>query len=244
MFKCKCNREFKTQRSLVSHARFCQDYVKKNKKSKYLIGDQYICECKKSFDKPQSLNSHFSHCLIHRKGVPVNRVDSRSGWNKGLTKDTHPSILNMAKAISINTKGKPGNPHTIESKKNLSIKRIKFLENNPNSNIAWYSVNNGIRDIKVQGKWEYDVACWLNDNNIKWDRIRIPFDGHRTYTPDFWLVEYDFYLEVKGWMREHDLIKMKKVRDQTNITIKILDKELYESLNSFSLNKLKSLENF
>ena len=74
MFKCECGREFETQRSLNSHARFCSLYKKKKKKvSKYKINENlWRCECGKEFNNCQSLNAHLSHCIFHHEclGTP------------------------------------------------------------------------------------------------------------------------------------------------------------------------------
>jgi Icc-related predicted phosphoesterase len=88
-FECNCGRNFKTQRSINSHARFCSDYTGK-RKSEYLTeGNKYLCECGRIFEKSQSLNAHFSHCIIHRKDKPaIDRFLNSRGWSKGKTKES------------------------------------------------------------------------------------------------------------------------------------------------------------
>ena len=79
---CNCGRKFKTLKSLNSHARFCDQYIKKDKHSKYFNQDTstYICECGYETEKAQSLNCHFTHCLEHRQ---MNNKDcSDEYWNK------------------------------------------------------------------------------------------------------------------------------------------------------------------
>ena len=78
-FMCNgCGRKFKSVSSLRSHARFCENYVPVKKyddngnyisKSKYKVGDEYVCECGKKFEKPQSFNAHLSHCAFHHECV-------------------------------------------------------------------------------------------------------------------------------------------------------------------------------
>lgn len=66
---------------------------------------------------------------------------------------------------------------------------------------------------KFHGKWEVEVAKWLDRNNIKWDRKSIkPFsyfwkNGWHLYYPDFYLIDYDKYIEVKGYETERDRCK-------------------------------------
>ena len=72
--------------------------------------------------------------------------------------------------------------------------------------------------------------------NIKWDRTIIKY-GHRRYTPDFYLPEYNMYIEVKGFMRDRDKTKMWKVIEEHDIDI-ILVEALNEIYN-FDISNLK-----
>lgn len=233
---CNCGREFKSQRSLNSHSRFCEFYIKKEKKtSKYKKEENlYVCECNKEFNNPQSLNAHFCYCLIHRDNKPqIDKFKGKHNWNKGLTKETDERVKNIALKVSKSSFGKIV---SIDTRNKLSSLRLKYLENNPH--IKWYEISNGERIVKVQGKWEYNVANWLNLQNIKWDRKMIKYDGYRRYTPDFYLIDYDEYLEVKGWLRDYDKIKMEKVIKEHNVKIKILYKKDYKKLNKINIDDL------
>lgn len=68
-FICNCGKVFKSAKSLNSHARFCDQYVKKDKRSKYFNYDSstYICECGYETKTYQALNGHLSHCDIHHQ---------------------------------------------------------------------------------------------------------------------------------------------------------------------------------
>jgi len=71
------------------------------------------------------------------------------------------------------------------------------------------------KGIKLKGSWEVIVAEWLDDNNIVWEHETKCFDyvwnGNRKYYPDFYLPDYDVYIEVKGYETERDLEKWKNV---------------------------------
>ncbi len=92
----------------------------------------------------------------------------------------------------------------------------------------------------MQGEWERKVAEWLNSNLIRWDRKRICYDNVHHYTPDFWLPDHKFYIEVKGWLSNRDLEKMKRAVEKTGIDLRLLDKELYSRLESLTLQDLKA----
>lgn len=85
---------------------------------------------------------------------------------------------------------------------------------------------------KLKGTWELLVAQFLQDNNIKWDIVSVPFpymweDNWHLYFPDFYLPELDLYLEVKGFERERDKCKWKSIK---NLRI-IRNKEIKEIKN-------------
>ena len=258
MYTCNCGKNFKTQNGLNRHSGFCNLYIKKTQPSKYKLNNNlYKCECEKEFENPQSLNAHFNYCLIHRNGkIPIHTTGSwgrgnNKIWNKGLNKENNISLFNTSNILKENYSGKNaiwyGKHHSEETSDKLSLARIKYLENTPH--IKWYIVNNGEREIKVQGKWELNVANWLNKNNIKWDRITIKYKNRR-YTPDFYLIDRNEYIEVKGWLKDRDLYKMFLVlQENSNIKIRLLQKNLYKKIDKIKIedipifNEIYSLDN-
>ena len=62
----------------------------------------------------------------------------------------------------------------------------------------------------------------------------------RNYIPDFYLPEYDVYLEVKGYWTDSAKHKMKDVQERNPIKIVIL--ESLEAVNKFSRRKIKHLK--
>jgi len=69
--------------------------------------------------------------------------------------------------------------------------------------------------ITVDGTWEYELAVYLDENQINWRRNkeRFPYineqDKQSFYTPDFYIVDHDLYIEVKGYETEKDRCKWK-----------------------------------
>lgn len=65
--------------------------------------------------------------------------------------------------------------------------------------------------VKFQGKWElaFYEYCLLNNISIvrsnEWFSYK--WNGERKYFPDFYLSEYDVYIEVKGYETERDVAK-------------------------------------
>lgn len=93
--------------------------------------------------------------------------------------------------------------------KSASWKRIKYKE------------------LLLKSSWEYLVCFWLDLNKIQfnYEPQAFPVKIHRvqrTYTPDFYLPEFDCWIEVKGWWREDGKEKIKCFRKQyPQINLKI-----------------------
>lgn len=109
-----------------------------------------------------------------------------------------------------------------DSRKKQSLNRAIFI-NSGKAHCNYYSVWNGHQCIKVQGTWEKRIAEALTKFNIQWTRVIIPYSKTKHYTPDFYLPDYDMYLEVKGWMSDNDINKYKKIIKETHIILKLID---------------------
>jgi hypothetical protein len=207
----------------------------------------YICKCGREFETPNSLNAHYSHCLIYREGKdPINRFKGKENWNKGLSKKLDKRVSQNGKSLSDNFKsgktipGFLGKHHDKETKENLSLKQSLH----PSGGICkWieYKKKDG-SVIHLQGTWEVKFAEYLDSNNVEWvkpgcgkliysffwiDDLGI----RRTYTPDFYVFDWKKYFEIKGYWREKDKIKMKKVLEQNKINLQIIEKKGMKELN-------------
>jgi len=65
------------------------------------------------------------------------------------------------------------------------------------------------RGVDLHGKWELHYAKYLDDNGILWERCKTSFlyifeNKTRRYTPDFYLIESDEYIEIKGYKTNKD----------------------------------------
>lgn len=113
---------------------------------------------------------------------------------------------------------------TDEMRKKHSIAMKKAVENNPDS-YSTSNVSGRVKNIEYNGNtfkgtWELQVAKSLDDANIKYTNsvYGIPYfwnetNSWHTYFPDFYLPEYDLYVEVKGYQRERDLDKWSSVEN-------------------------------
>jgi len=69
-------------------------------------------------------------------------------------------------------------------------------------------------DVLLDGTWELKVSQYFDENNMKWIRNTKRFQYFNTiknknafYTPDFYLINENKYIEVKGYETELDRIK-------------------------------------
>ncbi len=68
------------------------------------------------------------------------------------------------------------------------------------------------KDFYLKGQWELLIAMELDKNNINWTNKFNGFeyawnDNIHLYFPDFYLSEYDIYIEVKGYETDRDKCK-------------------------------------
>lgn len=142
-------------------------------------------------------------------------------WNKGLTKSTDERVLKHADML----KGKPfKGKHSEEALKRLSTNaKLRGLGGyRPHPNKGQY-----YKDIWFDSKWEVKVAESLDQAGVNWIRPKTGFvwseDGKKYY-PDFYLVDYDVYLDPKNdYLRIKDAEKVDKASSINNIRVIVLD---------------------
>jgi len=85
--------------------------------------------------------------------------------------------------------------------------------------------------------WEVRLARHLDKLNIKWSRGNfIPYrlgEKQRKYYPDFYLNDFDSYIEVKGYWTDESRTKISAVISQNPITLIILNS--IEEIDNFSI---------
>lgn len=178
-------------------------------------------------------NRHISRC--DGRGPQRDRkktTKKRIAWNKGLTADSDERVkINSEKSAETNKKlfenglRKPS-VMSQEARKRLSILQS---EKNRGGKCVWHNING----ISVQGTWELNVALKLNELNIEWRRgspIEYEMNGKlKHYTPDFYLINENLFLEVKGYWWGDDKEKMDCIYNQyPDMKIVIVDKDKYK----------------
>lgn len=239
----KCGREISRSnigRHLKSHEKHPDLLVKKE--TYHLDHFDLFCKfCGKECKNKNSLVQHEIRCEENpnRINVYVSNFNDigLTPWNKGLTKETDERVMQSSITYHNNIKtGKTiikGHPHTEEFKlkmRNLAIER----------GLGGFNMRRGkyYNNIKLDSSYEVLLAKDLDDNNIQWercDKFLYHIDGKaHWYTPDFYLPEYNIYLDPKNdFLIENinpklgfkDIDKINQVMLENNINILILNKD-------------------
>lgn len=128
-----------------------------------------------------------------------------------------------------------GKKHTKESKLKISE---SISVNNHGGRCKWFEYNG----INLQGTWELAIAKKLDQFSISWIKTKEKryileyIDDNKkshSYNPDFYLKDYNCFLEIKGYWWGKDKRKMELVMQQNpNVKIKIIEKDLFALLTS------------
>lgn len=77
-------------------------------------------------------------------------------------------------------------------------------------------------EVLLDGSWELLVAKYFDENKIEWRRNKKRFQYYdnnkkRFYTPDFYLIKSDTYIEVKGYETDLDRLKWSQFPNKIEI---------------------------
>ena len=208
-FVCKyCGKECKNTNSLKNHERLCKSnpnrqespFVKYNKTK----GDVWNKGLTKETDERVRRNGE-SISNLYKSGKIKN-------WCDGLTKDTDKRLLKMSEKIS---------DTVLEN-----VKNDNWHNSFGKSKIVKY------KGIKFHGNWEVEFAKFLDTHNIEWERNTQKFEysfENKThhYTPDFYLPEFDLFIEIKGYPTQRDFCKWNDFPNDKRLNIYFGD-ELYD----------------
>lgn len=186
------------------------------------------------------------------------KEDFRSGARKpvgfGETKETSEAIARRSKENSERFAGRNLVRESMsEEEYRLHIEKIRKA--NSGTNNFFYGKGGahyhkrGYREdigISVRSSWEADYIRVLNHLGVRWEyepktfELVFPDGSKHTYTPDFYLPEQGEWVEVKGYMRDVDALKIRLLEEQHGICAKIVDKT---KMAEFEM-KYSTLENW
>lgn len=171
---------------------------------------------------------------------------------KYYAKNEHPRGM-LGKHHSEDSKKRMSNAHkelaasmSYEEKHAIAMKAIETkLKNNIPYNTtsnAYSRTKGGIRKDLGQyfrSSWEANVARILNYKNIEWEYESKRFyfndksEGVLSYQPDFYLPQFNKWIEVKGWMDNKSKIRLKRFSIEypdENKNLILIDEHFYNNI--------------
>lgn len=197
---CKyCEQERKNENSLRNHERLCKA-------------------------NPERQTTPFQDRNRHKE-ILTSRSEFRNQWsnpNYEMSDDTRKKLSEVSKKRNANE-----SEETRAKRKATIDKKVESGEWHVSLARKLHYNYNG---VDLHGKWELNYARWLDENQIRWQRCKDSFlyeyEGKtRRYTPDFYLVDSDVYIEIKGYKTEKDNAKWTQFPSHRKLTI-LMSKEL------------------
>lgn len=165
----------------------------------------------------------------HNPGIGYEN-GTRVGWNKGKTKETDPRVSANADAIKASLQNKPPTGCFAWSKeeKSINAKKQGFggYRKNAGRSKKFKTTDSFGNEVTLQSTYELKCSQILNELKINWVRPKaLKYDG-KNYFADFYLPDYDIYLDPKNKFKaELDSKKIQKVMEQNKVSIFILLEE-------------------
>lgn len=192
--------------------------------------------CKENPDR-QILVSNFIKWNEYRRGKNLQKSSNQykkakeTGYIYVISDETRQKLSKASK----------GKYHTKETKEKISLRMKEVVKNNPNYSYSKnkYFKKEIINGFRMDSSWESIFANYLNQNNIKWIKSKKSFkyifeNKEHSYYPDFYLEDFDLYVEIKGRETERDKAKYKVVENL--IVLKQSEIEMIENKN-FDIKK-------
>ena len=185
----------------------------------------YKCKfCLKEFEKCQSLGSHTMWCDKNPNSKEIQKKFYENVKKSNSDKNIVEKRLATYNKNFLN--GKYKNSYK-PLKKEDEIKRrekiSKTMKLNPNAGglregsgrgkKCWYESNIAGK-VYIRSTYELEYVKWLDFNNINWraNKEKFPYiweEKIRNYYPDFYLIDENCYIEIKGFETEKDKAKWK-----------------------------------
>lgn len=196
MLLCKfCDRECKNSNSHKNHERQC----------------------------PKNLNRTYVNGMLGKKGANQYSKAKRLGLPKPIMSEEQRlklSLYNKARTPEWNKEN---------GKRVSSTVRKKVEEGTWHTSLAKH-MHIDYNGIDLHGTWEVKYAQYLDANSIKWIRNKDSFtysfeEKERRYTPDFYLLDSDEYIEIKGYKTDKDIAKWSQFPKHRKLVV-LMEKEL------------------
>lgn len=205
----------------------------------------YICKyCGKHCKNANSLAQHEIRCKENPNRIKIEgNKYSHVAWNKGLTKETDARIANIGQVYS--NRAKAGlytwehNKHSQATKEKIRQQKLELCAKQ-GTNLCGKGKRGYYRGYYCQSSWELAYVIYQLDHNINIIRNTKCFnyilDGiKRSYFPDFYLVDENKYIEIKGYY--DNKTKEKEKQFPKNEKLIILKQKEMQPILDYVINK-------
>jgi hypothetical protein len=188
-----------------------------------------ICQyCAKECKNNNSFTNHERLCKSNPNrqisSIEKYKKSNSAPWNKGLIDDPR---CKHSTETKINLSGGTGKANSIETE----LVRVAKIKAKINERYAsgweptcgrckkYIHISPTAGKIKVDGTWELVVAKYLDKIGVSWERNKKRFFYIKpngvisTYQPDFYIKDWDSFLEVKGYETDLDRAKWSQFVD-------------------------------
>ena len=170
-------------------------------------------------------NDVWSTCLVEAQRL------YDSGMSISSLSNHYSVSMNRIQRLGLKTRSLKDSMALVPKKVWTDAERQRFSELAKNRGLGGYNPhpNKGSRykDIWFDSSYEVQVAKSLDEHNIKWERPKQGFSyGVRKYYPDFYLPDFDMYLDPKNeYLIEQHAEKIRLAQEMNGITVLVLTKD-------------------
>lgn len=211
-----------------------QFYRKTNMPSNniYTIENPICPFCDKICKNKNSFSNHKTLCPANpNRKIPWNKdlVGGENQYTNAKKLGINPPLLSKETRTKLSTAAKISNLNRDPNINKENGIKISKTVNEKVANGTWHTslakyMHYDYNGIDLHGSWELAYAKYLDANNIKWLRCKNSFtysfeDKIRKYTPDFYLIESDEYVEIKGYKTPKDDAKWNQFPNHLKLTV-------------------------
>lgn len=122
--------------------------------------------------------------------------------------------LEKAKELRKKMSGTAGKKFSIESRRKMSLKKKNLSNKDFGRGKGAYFFDIKNRKIWMRSSWERKFAKFLDVANLTWEYEPKCFDLiERVYHPDFYIKEWNSFVEIKGYLNERSKWQISKFRE-------------------------------
>lgn len=201
-----------------------EEYYNKNKGYTIVVFSCPSCNTPKHIRKQAYLKRTYSYCFdCYQKSPERKLVAAKTVKNRPpIVGKNNPNYKGRVEKIC-----KCGKEFNVNKSRENTAKYCSYecaATYRPHAIKKWF-----YKDIWFRSSWEMKFARYLDNLKIEWNYESKTFDtsfGH--YTPDFWIPNWNSFVEVKGWFRDDAKEKFEEV--SKNYPIILADKKYLRNL--------------